>query len=248
MSADHNRLDALRRLAKDRAATPAEKAAARRFPKALADKIGKRPRRNRRKGHAAALPEPPAARWRRQWIIRLEAALHKIAVAGGWVHGIWMVSLIGMVLVLIFGSEAVQRQVSDIYLARTLGLLALGLVLIAIAGLVVFIAWWLRTWRGERLRPALIFLTEHAPWLMIASGAGLSAYLEDRFEWPTLLAFATTMVLMFAICIPWWRWVYPAIECALQRASRGGLRAGVAVVTIAVIVLIAGGAWAFVYQ
>ena len=43
MSADHNTLDALRRLAKDRAATPAEKATARRFAKALAAKIGKRP-------------------------------------------------------------------------------------------------------------------------------------------------------------------------------------------------------------
>src|SRR5262249_47338614 len=59
--ADHNRLDALRRLAKDRAATPAEKATARRFAKALAAKIGKRPRRSRRKGPGAALPEPPAA-------------------------------------------------------------------------------------------------------------------------------------------------------------------------------------------
>jgi len=45
MGADHIRLDALRRLAKDRAATPAEKATARRLAKALADKIGKRPRR-----------------------------------------------------------------------------------------------------------------------------------------------------------------------------------------------------------
>ena len=50
MGADHNRLDALRRLAKDRAATPAEKATARRLAKALADKIGKRPHRSRRKG------------------------------------------------------------------------------------------------------------------------------------------------------------------------------------------------------
>jgi hypothetical protein len=33
MSADHNTLDALRRLAKDRAVTPAEKATARRLPR-----------------------------------------------------------------------------------------------------------------------------------------------------------------------------------------------------------------------
>lgn len=43
MSADHNRLEALRRLANDRAATPAEKATARRLAKAFADKLGKRP-------------------------------------------------------------------------------------------------------------------------------------------------------------------------------------------------------------
>ena len=47
MGADHNRLDALRRLAKDRAATPAKKATARRLAKALADKIGKPPGRSR---------------------------------------------------------------------------------------------------------------------------------------------------------------------------------------------------------
>jgi len=58
-------------------------------------------------------------------------------MVGGWVHGIWIVSLIGMLLVLVFGSEPVKRRVSDIYLVRTLGLLAAGLVLIAIAGLLL---------------------------------------------------------------------------------------------------------------
>jgi hypothetical protein len=243
MSADHDRLDALRRLANDRAATPAEKATAPRFAKALADKIGKRPSRSRRKSHAAALPEPPAARWRRQWIIRLEAALHKIAVTGGWVHGIWIVSLIGLVLVLIFGSEAVQRQVSDIYLVRTLGLLAVGLVLIAIAGLLAFAVWWLKTWRRERLRPALILLSMHVPlFAMMAACIGMSTYLEDRLKWPTLLAYATTLAVMFAISIPWWRWVYPAIERALLRASHGALRSGV----VLAIAVGAGGVWAYV--
>jgi hypothetical protein len=72
-SADHDGLDALWRVVKDQAATPAEKATARRLAKALAAKIGKRPRRSRRKNHAAALPEPPAARWRRHWIVWLAA-------------------------------------------------------------------------------------------------------------------------------------------------------------------------------
>jgi hypothetical protein len=247
MGADHDRLDALRRLAKDRAATPAEKATARRFAKALADKIGKRPRRSRRKGHGAALPEPPAARWRRLWIAWLEAALEKIAVAGHWVHGIWIVSIIGLTLMLVLGSDAVRQQAGDIYLVRTLGLLAAAFIMTAIAGLLAFIAWWLRTWRNERLRPALIFLTEHVPCLAImAAGMGLSIYLEDHFKWPGLLAFATTLAVVFAICIPWWRWAYPAIERALVRASHRALRAGV-VLAIAVTLLAVGGAWAYVY-
>jgi hypothetical protein len=54
MSPDHNRLDALRRLAKDRTSTPAEKASVRRFTKALAAQIGKHPRRSRRNGDGPA--------------------------------------------------------------------------------------------------------------------------------------------------------------------------------------------------
>jgi hypothetical protein len=100
----------LRRVAKDRAATPAEKTTARRLAKALAAKIGKRPGRSRRRGPSAALPEPPAARWRRQWIAWLEAVLDKITVAGSWVHVIWIASLIGLVLMLVFGTEAARRE------------------------------------------------------------------------------------------------------------------------------------------
>ena len=244
MSADHNRLDALRRLAKDRAATPAEKATARRLAKALAAKIGKRPRRGQRMTGAAALPEPPAARWRRLWIVRLEAALHKIAVAGKWVHAIWIVSLLGLVLIAVFGSEAVQRQAGDIWFVRTLGLLAVGFAMMVIAGLLAFAAWLLKTWRSERLRPALIFLTECVPWLATMAGFGLAVNLEDRFKWPGLLTIAATWVMALAISIPWWRWAYPAIERALLRASHLALRGGV-VLTIAVTV-VAGVVWAYV--
>jgi hypothetical protein len=51
---------------------------------------------------------------------------------------------------------------------------------------------------------------------------------------------------MFAIRIPWWRWVYPAIERALLRASQAALRARVAVLAIVVTVLATGSVWAFV--
>jgi hypothetical protein len=115
----------------------------------------------------------------------------------------------------------------------------------AIAGLLAFTAWWLRTWRSERLRPALTYLTEHVPWFaMSVAGIGLFISLEDRFKWPGLLACATTLVVTFAIGIPWWRWLYPAIERALLRASHGALTAGVAVLAIGLTVLVAGGVWA----
>jgi uncharacterized membrane protein len=243
MSADHDRLDALRRLAKDRAATPAEKASARRLAKALAAKIAKRPRRSRRRGHGPALPEPPAARWRRRWVIWLGAALHKIAVAGRWLYGIWIVSAIGMVLIAMLGSDPVRRQVGEVYFGRILALVAVALVIVAAVVLFKFVAWWLKTWRSERLRSALLFLTEHGWLVMIAAGIGVTVYLEGRFKWPTLLTSAINWALMFAIGIPWWRWVYPAIERVLLRASHGALRAGVAALAIAVTVSASGGVW-----
>lgn len=249
MSTDHNRLDALRRLAKDRAATPAEKATARRLAEALAAKIGKRPRRSRRKGPNPALPEPPAAKWRRLWVLWLEAALDKIEVAGSWVHMIWIASIIGLALMFVFGTEAVRRQAGEVYVVRALGLLAALFLLVPLAGLFKFLAWWLKTWKRERLRPALVFLAQHVPlFATLAATMGVSAHLENHFEWPNMLAFAAATALTFAIVIPWYRWAHPPIERALLQASNGVLRIGVMALAIAVTVTIlaTGGVWAFV--
>jgi len=174
MSADHNTLDALRRLAKDRAATPAEKATARRLAMALAAKIGNRPRRGRRTGHGAALPEPPAARRRRLWIVWLEGALNKIEVAGWWLHGIWIVSIVVLGPLLVFGSDAVRQQVFDVYLVRSLGLVGAALVMATVAGLLTFVAWWLRTLPGERLRSAHAWSAKTLPPIGIM-GAAITA-------------------------------------------------------------------------
>jgi hypothetical protein len=73
------------------------------------------------------LPEPPAARWRRPCILWLEAALHKIAVAGRWLHRFWIVSIIGLTLVFVFGTEAVRRLAFDVYFVRTSALVAVAL-------------------------------------------------------------------------------------------------------------------------
>src|SRR5262249_20288888 len=245
--ADHNRLDALRRLAKDRAATPAEKATARRFAKALAAKIGKRPRRRRREGPGAALPEPPAARWRRRWVAWLEAVLRKMMVAGSWIHAIWIASLIGVLLMTIFGTDAVRRQASDGYFMRALGMMAVGLLMLPLGVLLTMLAWWLKTWRSERLRPALVFLMEYVPMFAMGTASiGLCVYLEDRAKWPYMLAFAAAMTFTLATVFPFYRWAYPVMKCALLQANNHALRTGTTVLAIVMLVLASGGVWAFV--
>jgi hypothetical protein len=151
------------------------------------------------------------------------------------------------VLILVLCSDAVRRQVGEVYFGQTLALVAVALVIVTAAVLLKSMAWWLRTWRSERLRPALLFLTEHGWLVMIAAGIGMTAYLEGRYKWPTLLTSSMNWALMFASGVPWWRWVYPAIERVLLRASHGALRAGVAALAIAVTVLASGGVWAYVY-
>jgi hypothetical protein len=149
----------------------------------LAAKLGKRPRQSRSKWRGATLPEPPAARWRRLWINWLEAALHKLAVAGEWVHWLWIASLIfiGPIVIIGFSTDLMRQQAVDIYLERSFGLVAVTLIIMAMAGVLGFAAWWLKTWRGERLRPALVFLSQHVPWLMM-----LAAFLAlDVYLWNT---------------------------------------------------------------
>jgi hypothetical protein len=168
--------------------------------------------------------------------------LEKIAAAGTWVHVTWIASLIGLVLMLVFGTEAVRRLAGEVIVVRTLGLLAVVLLVMPLAWFLKLLVWWLRTWRSDRLRPALVFLTEHVPlFAMLAATIGLSVYLEKHFRWPHMLALAGASVLMFAIGIPWSRWVHPAIERTLLRASNSALKVGVAVLAMVVTVLATGG-------
>jgi hypothetical protein len=108
--------------------------------------------------------------------------LYKMAVAGSWIHAIWIASLIGLLLMTIFGTDAVRRQAGDVFLMRAVGLMAVGLLIVPLVGLLTLLAWWLKTWRSERLRPALVFLMEHMPmFAMVAASLSLSlsVYLED---------------------------------------------------------------------
>jgi hypothetical protein len=147
----------------------------------------------------------------------------------------------------VFGTEGVRRQAGDVYLVRALGLMAVGLLMLPLGVLLTFLAWWLKTWRSERLRPALVFLIEYVPMFAIGAACiGLSVYLEERFKWPNMIAFAAAIAFMFAIVFPWYRCAYPLIVRALLQASHSALRTGVAVLAIVVTVLATGGVWAFV--
>jgi uncharacterized membrane protein len=50
------------------------------------------------------------------------------------VHGSWIVSLLGLVLIILVGSEAVRRQAAEVYLVRNVGLVAV------IGGFLAFVA------------------------------------------------------------------------------------------------------------
>jgi len=139
-----------------------------------------------------------------------------------------------------------EENILTIFLIKYGVLSALTVLAGIILGPIIFARWWIRTWRSERLRPALIFLTEHLPGFAIIAGCiGLDAYLEDRCKWPTLLALATAFAVMCSIGIRWWKWLHPAIERTLRRASNGALKAG-AVLAVALTLLVAGGVWAHV--
>src|SRR5262245_23823608 len=48
-------------------------------------------------------------------VLWLEAALQMIEVVGSWVHVIWIASIIGLALMLVFGTEAIRRQAGEVY-------------------------------------------------------------------------------------------------------------------------------------
>jgi hypothetical protein len=248
---DHERLDALRRLARDRAATPAEKATARRLAKALAARIGEWRRGSRRKGNGAALPEPPEGRWRRIWGNRLDGMLD-------WAD--WLTMKAMPVLLVLFALPPVVfaldfltghklipgEHILAAFLVKYGVLFALVILSAIILGPIILVRWWIRTWRSERLRPVLVFLSQHVPWLaMLAATLALNAYLESRLKWPTLLAFAVALAAMYAIAVPWWRWAHLAIERMILRASLGALRVGVAALLVSLFA--GGGVWSYAH-
>jgi hypothetical protein len=95
---------------------------------------------------------------------------------------------------LAFGSNAVREQVGDVYLVRSLGLVAAVLVMAIVAGLFTFAAWWLRTTPGERLRSA--WSAKALPPIAII-GAAMTAgvMIETRVTGRSVLVQCATMIV-----------------------------------------------------
>jgi hypothetical protein len=172
MPPDHETLDALKLLARDKGATGPERSAARAAARRLEAKIGKRPRRGRGRAQRVGLPEPPT--WRRRRIVAdaLQAVLHRLGGlfdAASFVLGPFYWVLFCLPVLAMAGTGlawlAGYRFESDIILYAFFikygvlcGLMLLALVTVIPMG---FAIWWLRTSREDRPRPMLLWLLEH---------------------------------------------------------------------------------------
>lgn len=158
------RLAALRRITVKRGATKAEAATAKRLADQLAARLGKRPRRGRRKGPKVALPEPSRYRRKRLWLFWLEAGLEKIVWAIVLLKIFWVATLPIAIGLLVFAHDDLRKQVENLYFARALLLMAGGLVLGGVGAALATVVWWLRTLPGERLRGAVLGREQFCRW------------------------------------------------------------------------------------
>jgi hypothetical protein len=224
----HERLAALRRVTVKRGATKEEAETAKRLADQLAKRLGKKSRKRSRKRSRAVLPEPPQWRRKRLWLGWLEAALEKIAWAGMLLHGLWVASLvvlIVMLVVFVFGGVDMGKQFSDFWLTRSLILIAAALLLMVCAGVLAVAAWWLRTLPGERLRSAVLWLGRHLTAGLIAIAAIIAGVALDRSlgeGWLGYICFS--FVIMPAACalvFVWYVWAHPLLERKLRSIWRG---------------------------
>ena len=140
------------------------------------------------------------------WTVWLEGALHKIEVAGWWPHGIWIVSAVVLGPLLVFGSDALRQQVSDVYLVRCLGLVGAALALATVAGLFTFVTWWMRSLPGERLRSARAWSAKTLPPIAIMGAAiTAGAMIEYKVTGRSMLVQCATMIVGMLLIWAYWR-------------------------------------------
>ena len=216
---DHARLAALRRLTVERGATKAEAATAKRLADALEAKVGTGQTRQPRRKAKMVLPEPPAARTRRVWGIRLDLAIDKAC----WVFEIACTLFVGltallllMMLTTLFGldhSRALQHQIVQLFFYKYVILAVVSCFAIVIGGPIAFASWWLSTTRGERLGPSLAFIGAIAPPALIGIATFIAlGQLERAFSSSNPLIFLSLFGMAYLLISAWIRWVHPGIE------------------------------------
>lgn len=214
----HERLAALRRVTVKRGASKAEAETAKRLADQLAKRLGKEGRRRRRRGPRVILPEPPQARRKRLWLIWLEDALIKIACAGCLLHGVWVATVVIVIVATLFGIGS-NKQVTDLYFARTLILLAVGLLLVVSAAVLAVVIWWLRTLPGERLRAALLGFGRHLPagLIMIVAtiGGGALEWVVGK-GWLGFACYFAAVAVGGAVMTAWYDWAHPLLQRKLR--------------------------------
>jgi len=117
---------------------------------------------------------------------------------------------------LVFGSDVVRQQISDVYLVRGLGLMGAALVMATVAGLFTFVAWWLRTLPGERLRSAPAWSAKALPPIGIMGAAiTAGAMIEYKVTGRSILVQCATMIVGMLLIWAYWR-IAPSRAAASQ--------------------------------
>jgi hypothetical protein len=174
---DHERLAALWRLTVKRGATKAEAEMARRLAADLEKKLepkGSRERQSRGRPKAA-LPEPPDARFWRVFTVRAEWAA-RMAGVGMMVLAVLYFGSTWVMLGLLGFDKATGSDLDGLaadWLLKIklamMGFMFLWGLLILVR--LIFLAWFLRTPAGARLKGAVAWIAEHAPLFAIMGGA-----------------------------------------------------------------------------
>ena len=229
ISSDHERLTALRRITVKRGATAAEAATAKRLADALEAKVGKGHASRSRRGAKKALAEPPAARKRRVWGIRLDWAYEKtywICLAACALFFALSVPLLLMILAApldVDHSQALLDRVLQLMFYKYVMLAVVTCFAIVIGGPIALAAWWLRTMRGERLGPPLAFMSTFAPVVLIGIATLVAVdRLERALSSRNPLIVLSLIAVAYLLTTAWYRWVHPRIELWLAANFKMG--------------------------
>jgi hypothetical protein len=220
---DHERLAALRRPTVKRGATKADAETARRLAADLEKKLGPKGSRERqaRGRPKAALPEPPDARFRRIFTVRAEWATGMAGV-GMTALGVLYFGSTWVMLGLLGFDKATGSDLdglaADWFLKIKLALMGFMVIwgLLILAPL-IFLAWFLRTPAGARLKGAIAWIAEHVPFFAIMCGAMfVGDWLERSYGFNFVLATALAFIPSLGLI-----WVHARLHARYFAPSSG---------------------------